>query len=434
MMHDSKFNDRRRIMSKRMAFLAAVLLLGIASAPARAQQSLQALVNSATGSVIEVPAGEYQGPIRLKEGVLLVGAGADRTILNVPEGAPGVMGENKSAILGFTIRGGQYGVRTVGHFMGVFECRLEGQSAASVLFEGGSGVAVNNAIVGTHTNQGILILRSNPLVSRNVIADHDVGVHVSGEMIPAVQDNLFIGNHTAVLVDPNSKVLLARNLYDRNGVAVQGADLGTDDRIEPIAWDGKVPAAESTAARYRDLMNVVFEEAINAHPVVVYGLGEEMGAFDVVILSPSATFSIGASAVDTIISSHLAYDSATQNALASALRIAERPFVDVVNPLVKDLAIDRYVLENRYRHPASYSVNDRGQRLFRRMTNMNRVEIYCPAGWLPVGVNYPASFDRVGNQVVIKITHPGVTNLEIAMEPDAASADPLGVRAALSGE
>ncbi|MBP7828777.1 MAG: hypothetical protein KA248_02540 [Kiritimatiellae bacterium] len=421
-------------MSKRIAFLAAVVLLGIAAAPAQAQQSLQALVNSATGSVIEVPAGEYQGPVRLKKGVLLVGAGADRTILNVPDAAPGVMGENRSGILGFTIRGGQHGVRTLGHFMGVFECRLEGQAQAAVLFEGGSGVAVNNAIVGTQTNQGVLILRSNPLVARNVIADHGIGVHVSGEMIPPVQDNLFIGNRVAVLVDPGSKALLARNLYDRNGVAVQGADLGADDRIEPIAWDGKVPATGSTAAQYRDLMNVVFEEAINAHPVVVYGLGEEMGAFDVVILSPSATFSIGASAVDTIISSHHAYDSATQDALASTLRIAERPFVDVVNPLVKDLAIDRYVLENRYRHPASYGVNEKGQRLFRRMTNMNRVEIYCPAGWLPVGVNYPASFDRVGTQVVIRITHPGVTNLEIAMEPDAVSADPLGVRAALSGE
>jgi len=133
--------------------------------------------------------------------------------------------------------------------------------------------------------------------------------------------------------------------------------------------------------------------------------------------------------VDTIIRTHHAYDSDTQNALASALRIAERPFVDVVNPAVKDLSIDRYILENRYQHPASYQQNDRGQRVFRRMTNLCRVEVYCPAGWLPASVNYKAEFDVVDGQVVVKVVNPGVTQLEVVMEPAATAADPYGTRA-----
>jgi hypothetical protein len=414
----------------RSVLLLSVLLPFIATFSVQAQQSLQALVDSASGTLIEVPAGEYTGPVSLKEGVLLVGAGAEQTTLLVPDGAIGVTGANKSGILGFTIRGGMNGVRPLGRFMGVFECRLEGQTSSAVCLEGGSGAIVNNVIAGSLPNvQGVVVVRSNPLIANNVIVSNGIGVRVSGELIPAVEDNRFLRNDIAVLVDTNANVHLARNLYDGNRVAVQGAELGGDDEVTPFSWDGAVPKMGAAAQQYVDLMNVVFEEAINAHPCVIYGLGEEMGSFDCAVLSPSATFSVGASAEGTLIQSHHAYDSATQGGLASTLRFDARPVVDVINPAVKDLATDRYVLENRYVYGPSYLVNEKGQRVFTRVTNVSRIEVFCPAGWIPVSVNFKADFDLVDDQVVVKIANPGITSLVVVMEPAAGAADPYNVRA-----
>lgn len=410
------------------------ILCGILAAAltAQAQLSLQEIVDNSEGSVITVPPGEYQGPVRLKEGVLLVGAGAGETVLNVPDNSVGVFGENMAGIVGFTIRGGQFGVRTLGRFMGIFECRLEGQSETAILFEGGSGVAANNVIQGNLQNKGIVVMRANPVIAHNVIAQNAIGVHVGGDLIPSVQDNWFIGNDIAVLVEQDARVFLARNTYDGNRVNVQGADLGAGDQVASVTWDGSVPVRGGTVEQYINLMTAVRDRAFEVHPCVIYGLGAELGAFDVVILSPSATFSIGASAPDTIIQTHYAYDSATDAPLASSLRVAERPYVDVVNPDIKDMAADRYVLENRYWHPPSYQLNEQGQRVFRRMTNLNRIEVFCPPGWLPVSVNYPAEFAASDGQIVIKILHPGVTQLSIVMEPVAASSDPLNLRGLLA--
>ena len=71
----------------RMIIVSAIVGIGMAmvAVPARSGEfDLQAAIDQANpGDLIQVPAGAYQGNYKLKEGVVLVGAGAASTVLGL---------------------------------------------------------------------------------------------------------------------------------------------------------------------------------------------------------------------------------------------------------------------------------------------------------------------------------------------------------------
>lgn len=412
---------------KRLTVWTLAVLCAVASAAA--EVSLQDLIQAApTGAVVRVPAGTYAGSFQLKEGMCLVGAGADRTILDGGGNAFTVLAPNQAALIGVTVRGGRQGVRNMAGFVGVFDCRLEGQAQRAVSIEGGGGVLANCLVIGSPATTGVFINTANPCLLNNTVASNAVGVFINGPLIPLLTDNRFIANAVAVRVESNAAVRLERNRYDLRGGTVAGAALGTNDSVEALVFDGRLPQGTGDADAYRRLMQVVYDASLEQHPCVIYGLTEQLGEFDVTVLYPIATFSIGAFTPDTRITSYRAFDLNTRDALRASLRLAERPWVDVVNPAVTEKGCDRFVLEKHFAHGPSYTRNDRGQLVFRRATTMARVEIYVPEGYLPVQVNYPAEFDRADGQYVVKIKRPGLLRVELVMERiGAGTADPYGL-------
>ncbi len=393
---------------------ASLLLAAGQSAPAL---ELQPLIDAAVGPVVQVPAGVYEGPVRLPEGVFLVGAGADSTKLVLPASGPGVVGLNQSAILGFTLSGGATAVATRGRFMGVFECRFEGQTNTAISCVGGSAVVAHNRLAGlaAHT-VGVYVSNANPVLLNNEISAYTTGVLLEGNLIPLVQENLFAGNQTAVLASGDAQARLVRNVFldnEVNGVGAGAQQAAEQDLTDPGTL--KI-GLTGTVEQYRHLMQSVYESAFDAHMSVTYTLGLEAGSFGVRILSPVATFSIASSSVGTQISAVDAYDRQTGAALAAQLQPETQPRVDVVNPGVSDKAIDRFVLDNRYQHADSYALNDKGQWVFRRFTNISRIIVLLPSGWQPVAISHPATLSQTEDgQVAATILNPGGTVLEMTL-------------------
>ena len=173
---------------------------------------LQALIDSAeTGTVISVPAGTYQGSLVLKDGVALVGEGADVTTIDGNGAAAVITGANDAMAIGLTIRNGRVAVDNRDVSMGVFECRLVDFQTVGIQLMGGSGVIANNLIEGDRKGSGILCCMSNPYILNNVIASNAVGLQAMEHAFPSLERNMFVTNGAAIVVTGDSAADLRGN-------------------------------------------------------------------------------------------------------------------------------------------------------------------------------------------------------------------------------
>jgi hypothetical protein len=394
--------------------------------------SIQGAIQAAQpGDTVMVPAGTYTGAVILKEGVFLVGQdGADATVLDGGGAPAAVYGAKDAAVVGFTIRNAIAGVRNAGQFIGVFECRIADVAQMGVALDGASSVIANNLIKGqAPATTGVEINQSNPYLVNNIIGGHQIGVHLRGKLQPNLEENRFIDNQVAILAEPEASAILLRNHFSGNGENLHGVAASGTEIEEHLTLGNELPYRGGNLASYRDLMRLTAEQQYRQHPCVVYLLNDTPGEFDVITLFPYATFSVGASAPDTTIAAHRAEDLETRAAIRSQLRVDQRPWVDVINPEIRDRGAERFACEKHFVHPASLQRNEKGQLVFHRMTTLTRIEVVTPEGWLPVSVNYPATFVRDGARWVVKIVHPMATVVDVALEPAASSTDPLGLRA-----
>jgi hypothetical protein len=408
------------------AFIIFTFCAALTSA-AQAQTTLQQAVQDAPhGAVVYVPAGVYTGQVVLKDGVFLVAKeGAEKTVIDGGGLPIAVIGGHQSALIGFTVRNAPAAFRNGGRFSGIFECRIESE----VGITGGSSVLANNVIAGTGASTGVAVYGSNPFVVNNIIRDHAVGLRTTGHLAPYLEGNAFVHNDLAVLVDTGSVIRLAGNRYFGNQADVTGASLGATDAIVTADPGSALPYRSGDIEAYRRLMAIVSAQQFEEHPAVVYLLGDTLGEFDVVTLYPWATFTVGASAPDTVVATHRALDTITGGRIRSSLRVQDRAWVDCMNPEVRDRGDERFACEKRFIHPASYTTNEVGRRVFTRLTTMTRVEVVLPAGQIPVEVSHGnATFTRDGGRWTVRTVNPLITNIRIVMENEAGSADPLGLR------
>jgi hypothetical protein len=412
-------------MKRLLSFVLAALLAGIVH-PATAQETqpagvLQALLDAAApGDVVDAPAGVYEGTLRLPDYVMLRGEGDDLTVIDAGGAPEAVIFGKESALVGFTVRNGQVLAASKGNFIGIFECTFEAFERIGVLFDAGSGVMAHNVMAGGPRTVGIAAHNANPLVMNNVIRDNRIGFQLFHGLIPSLVNNLFVSNQVAIHLADGSNAVIMRNLFDGNRTPYNRGELPDGNEVRAVSPEEMVLVRGGLSETYRDLMDETYTAAVKDHPIILYDLHDEPGFFDAITLFPWATFTVNASAADTVIDTFRAYDWVGERALRAeyVVQADQRPGVKVDNPELVEKMRERYVLENLYVHPASYFEDEAGRRVFRRMTNLGRIEVAIPHGYQvvsvkPLGAPVPGGD---GAREVIAIEDIGVTHVEVVME------------------
>ncbi|HMO99282.1 MAG TPA: hypothetical protein PKE26_09260 [Kiritimatiellia bacterium] len=403
-------------------FLCLVLIGSAARAeenPSQPASVIQTLIDAASpGDEVLVPAGRFTGVLTLKDGVIVRGAGDALTVLD-GEGAAEVVAFGKeSALIGFTIRNGAVLVSGKGYFIGLFECTLEDYRGFGIQLNGGSGVIAHNILRGNRHNTGLLCAAANPLIVNNLIEDHHIGVQLLPHLIPSLVGNLFRSNHIAIAGTAEAQAIIERNLFDGNGTASALGELPPGNEVRAVAADEFVLQRGVSTEAYRALMMEVYHAAVKDHPIIVYDLHPAPGSFDAIGLFPWANFTLSASAIDTRIEHHEAYDVVADRRLNSEYFVQgdNRPSVRVHNPELIEKMRERYVLENIYIHAPSYFEEPDGRRIFRRMTNVSQIEVVIPAGYRVVSATPAAVVHAGGDRTYLTMEDIGVTHVEVIME------------------
>ncbi len=372
------------------------------------------------GSEITVSPGTYHGTLVLRDGVTLRSETGDAGTVIDGQGADTVISMAKeSALIGFTIRNGNVLISSKGYFIGVFENTLETYSRFGIFFEGGSGVVAHNRISGNDRSVGIFVYAANPLIINNIIENNHIGFQWHPHMIPSLVGNLFRNNRTAVYGPSAEAIVMHDNLFDGNEALTNFGDLPAGNEIRSVGPDEFVLARGQASSVYRDLLDATYEAVVKDHPIIVYDLHDEPGVFDAITLFPWANFTVSASAIDTKIESFEAYDWVGDQPLNAEYYLAEnvRPSVRVHNPELLEKMRERYVLENRYIHPASYVQEENGRRIFRRMTNVGQIEVVIPSGYKLVSSSPEGVLNTGGDRAYISIHDIGNTDIEVILEP-----------------
>lgn len=401
-------------------FVVTVLLAAWAFAARADVSDIQARLDAASpGDVVTVAAGTYEGTLTIPDGVTLWGAGAGETILD-GAGAPQAISCGREAVIGgLAIRNAQIGIHNQGNYIGVFECDFESLSRAGIWLQSGSAVIANNYFKGAdRSGTGIFAVGANPVIANNLFEDLAFAVRVHHQFIPSLIGNVFRNNRVAIDVGGGAKVVLRDNLFQGNEVAVRGFEL--DPAIDLNADTSGVVLVRGMAVEaYLHMLDASLGPIVAQHPAVIYELPDTVGEFDVTLLFPWATFSIGASAVDTVVADHFAYDWVEPRELNSELLQPEndRPTVMVDNPDITDKGLDRYVLENRFVHPASYFRDDQGRLVFERMTTLSRIEVLPPAGYRVLDCSLPYEPIEDTLRTGVRIRDIGTTTVKVVFEP-----------------
>jgi len=151
--------------------------------PGEEYSTIQAAIADASdGDVVQVQPGEYVENIVLKEGVDVIGAGADETVIrSLSESFPSatVDGKDNVTLSGFTITGGYYGIRCSGTSPTITDCVIWRNAYCGVLLES-SSVTVTRCVIAQNPRYGVQCLDSSaPTISNCTFSANGYGVFSS---------------------------------------------------------------------------------------------------------------------------------------------------------------------------------------------------------------------------------------------------------------
>lgn len=397
---------------------AASVFAVLAMSAAASTVNIQELLASASpGDEVAVPAGQYYGSITVPDGVTLIGDGADTTILDGGgKGHVVTMGKN-TVLAGFTIRNGLVGVANTNEaFFTVADCRITANIQYGVMVRGGSALIVSNLISATRQLAGVVCLQSNPYILDNVFEGNVFGVVVGGKLVPTIVDNIFIGNQTAIRLN-SAGAITGNNIFDRNGANIVGGNMDATDKVQTVNLAQLMPYNRKPG-RYTELIRRAFDQVTSEHPAVLYTLLPEDGRFLVATLFPWATFTVASATPDTLINGHMAFDTMTQDILASEKVTAmQLPAVAVRGDKQPDMELNRYALDMAYEHPGSYYTDSDGRRHFTRTTSFSMIHISLPSGWTATSILPAGTSELSGDKEVVNIRSCGHTRIDLVLEP-----------------
>ena len=379
---------------------------------------LQDQINAAgPNSVVEVAPGTYLENITVPDGTFVVATDPEQTILDGAGAASVVELGRDAAIVGFTIRNGKAGINNRGRFVGVFECTVSDFTEYGILIEGGSAAVLHNTVSGQRNATGIGCLAANPYIAYNLIQSNMCGLLSRMNFIPVLEANVFRGNDLAIQVQENSRVLLKGNIFDGNGQVIDGQEPGETDEVRAATADELARLRGGKVEAYRDLMRKVREQAAAMQPRIIYDLTAEPGRFGLLCTFPWSVFTISSVTRDTRIEAYGAFDAETQHDLnAHRVEVHGHPSVAVNSPELVDKVNDRYVSEKIFIHPASLAYQPDGSYVFNRLTNLGRIEVWAPAGFIITSAPASATLATEQGRHVARLLGNGLTQLRVVMK------------------
>jgi parallel beta-helix repeat protein len=148
--------------------------------PGQEYSTIQAAIDdSAPGDVVQVLPGEYIENIVLKEGVDVIGSGADTCIIrSISESflSTTVEARGDLTLSGFTIAGGYTGIQCVAVSPTILDCVVSQNASYGILMEGASPV-ISRSVIARNALYGIRCLDSSaPTISNCTVSANGCGV------------------------------------------------------------------------------------------------------------------------------------------------------------------------------------------------------------------------------------------------------------------
>jgi len=169
-----------------------IILVG----PGEEYATIQSAIDAASeGDVVQVLPGEYENVV-LKEGVDVVGAGAEQTtIRSISESFPvaAVVGNGSATLRDFTITGGYYGIRCTGVSPTITDCAILRNAFCGILMEP-SSATVTRCVIAQNALYGVQCLDSSaPEISNCTFSANGYGISCSSSA-PTLKNCILWGN------------------------------------------------------------------------------------------------------------------------------------------------------------------------------------------------------------------------------------------------
>ena len=215
-----------------------------------------------------------------------------------------------------------------------------------------------------------------------------------------------------------SEAIMDGNIFDRNEKHIRSVRFGDTDTIAVVDLTNAVPYRQSPPIdEILAEMADVYEIVVTEHPSVIYTLSDELGAFNMTTLWPWATFTVTASAPDTVIDAYAAHDLVELAEIDASYEAEPGPRLVVKNVTLREKQMDRYALTATYVHPDSYAAGADGQIVFSRLASFTNIRINVPVGYDVVSVNQPYSVSVEEGRTTVKIVDMGHTDIKLVMAP-----------------
>ncbi len=236
---------------------AATILVG----PGEEHTTIRSAIDDAsTGDVVQVLPGEYVENITLKEGVDVVGAGAEQcTVRSLSEVFPyvTVAARSNATLRGFTITGGYYGIRCSGASPTITDCVIWRNGSCGILLES-SSPTVGRCVIAQNPRYGVQCLASSvPAISNCTFSANGYGIF-SSESNPSLTNCILWDNWDDGITDGN---LASHCDIQNDDFAGQNGNISAVPKF--VAWNS---FNDSENQLYVDIAHTGEEEGTRANP------------------------------------------------------------------------------------------------------------------------------------------------------------------------
>jgi len=207
-------------------------------------KSIQAAIDHASaGDTVKVAPGNYAEDLKLKEGLILRGAGASRTTITGTGAGSVIEGAKDAVVEGFTITGsgkkGTIGVTMDAAISGnnapmtIANNRITGNNTGIKLYYSPSNI-INNEVLGSSV-YGIYLVYSDSLVANNIVTNSQSHAIYNSYSNPELVNNTLYSNFSGIFSEV-SKVVVKNNIIVKNDNAgIRWAEFpGGQYNAEPI--------------------------------------------------------------------------------------------------------------------------------------------------------------------------------------------------------